>query len=150
MKDDKIAGYSFPTAEILANCTEQEISDCCKAGYRCKYIIEASKLYIKEPIDVNHLGEITKEQARKEISKYMGVGPKVADCILLFTGARKDVFPVDVWVSKLMNALYVPGITDKKEIEKYACDYFGENAGIAHQYLFYYAREHFDQLINTI
>ena len=148
--NDKISGYSFPSPDILANCTEQEISDCCKAGYRCKYIIEASKQYLNEPIDVKHLGEISKEEARKEISKYMGVGPKVADCILLFTGARRDVFPVDVWVSKLMNALYVPDIKGRKEIEKYACEYFGENAGIAQQYLFYYAREHFDQLVNTI
>ena len=145
-----IVGYSFPEPKVLAECTEQEISACCKAGYRCKYIIEASKLYCSSPIDVKYLSDVEKSEARKILSKYMGVGPKVGDCILLFTGARRDVFPVDVWVSKLMNGLYVPDITDRKKIENYASSYFGENAGLAQQYLFYYAREHFDELLNTI
>ena len=150
VQNNETAGYSFPKPEVLAKLTEQEISDCCRAGYRCKYIIEASRQYLTETIDINKFSEMTKESARKEMSKYMGVGPKVADCILLFTGARKDVFPVDVWVAKLMNALYMDNEQDRKKIEMYASDYFGERAGLAQQYLFFYAREHFDKLINTI
>ncbi len=148
--NDNIVGYSFPEPEILAKCTEQEISDCCKAGYRCKYIIETSKLYCSAPINVQTLSKEDKNKARKTLAQYMGVGPKVGDCILLFTGARRDVFPVDVWVAKLMNGLYLPDISDRKKIESYASFYFGENAGLAQQYLFYYAREHFDELLNTI
>lgn len=80
----------------------------------------------------------------------MGVGPKVADCILLFTGARRDAFPVDVWVARLMNELYLNGVSERKAIEAAAYEYFGEIAGLAQQYLFFYAREHFDELKNTI
>ena len=75
-----------------------------------------------------------------------GIGPKVADCILLFSTLKRfDVFPIDVWVRRVMNDLYIHNADEKKvsktEIEKLAFDKFGTLEGIAQQYLFYWKRE---------
>ena len=81
------------------------------------------------------------EQACKELVKLVGVGPKVADCILLFGNGRDIAFPVDTWVIKFMNEYYLETI-DKNinRIKKRGIEIFGEKAGFAQQYLFYYAR----------
>ena len=71
----------------------------------------------------------------------MGVGPKVADCVMLFSMKKAEAFPVDVWIKKIMEELYIKEEVPLKYIEKYAKDKFGEFAGIAQQYLFFYARD---------
>jgi len=85
-------------------------------------------------------------KVREELLTLSGVGPKVADCILLFsTLKRLEVFPIDVWVRRVMNELYIKNADEnkvnKKEIEKLANEKFGALAGIAQQYLFYWKRE---------
>ncbi|HEX2927954.1 MAG TPA: 8-oxoguanine DNA glycosylase, partial [Ruminiclostridium sp.] len=80
-------------------------------------------------------------QAREELMKFPGVGPKVADCVLLYSGTKYDVFPTDVWVKRVMEELYFKREASFREIQAFAADYFGELAGFAQQYLFYYARE---------
>jgi len=65
----------------------------------------------------------------------------VADCCLLYSGIKYDVFPTDVWVKRVMEELYFKREVSLKEIQEFAADYFGELAGFAQQYLFYYARE---------
>ena len=89
---------------------------------------------------------MTTNDAREELLTLSGVGPKVADCIMLFsTLKRLDVFPIDVWVRRVMNDLYIHNPQEekvkKKEIEKLAKQKYGELAGIAQQYLFYWKRE---------
>lgn len=73
------------------------------------------------------------------------MGPKVADCILLFALKRYEAFPIDVWVRRVMNELYIKNPDEekvsKKEIEKIAMEKYGTLAGIAQQYLFYWKRE---------
>ena len=79
-----------------------------------------------------------------ELLKIMGVGPKVADCILLFSCKRREVFPIDVWVERVMTNLYFKDYgraMKKKEILEYAEKYFGNDAGIVQQHLFYNVRE---------
>ena len=72
----------------------------------------------------------------------MGIGPKVADCILLFSCSRQEVFPIDVWVERVMKKLYFDDKdVSKKEILKYADEKFGKDAGIIQQHLFYNIRE---------
>lgn len=82
---------------------------------------------------------------REELLKLDGVGPKVADCILLFSLKRFDVFPIDVWVRRVMNELYIhqehEEKVSKKMLEKLATEKFLSIAGIAQQYLFYWKRE---------
>ena len=70
-----------------------------------------------------------------------GVGPKVSDCILLFAFNKDDAFPVDVWVKRVMEYFYLKKETNVKEIGAYGDKLFGQLAGYAQQYLFYYARE---------
>ena len=79
---------------------------------------------------------------KKWLLSLCGVGPKVADCILLFSCARQEVFPIDVWVQRIMRRLYYNNEeVSKNEILRYARENFGENAGIIQQHLFYNVRE---------
>jgi len=73
--------------------------------------------------------------------KLPGVGSKVADCILLYSGTRYDVFPTDVWVRRVMGELYLGQDATLGQIQAFAREYFGPYAGFAQQYLFYFARE---------
>ena len=85
-------------------------------------------------------------EVREELLKLSGVGPKVADCILLFSDLKRfEVIPIDVWVRRVMNDLYIKNEDEtkvnKKQIEKIANEKFGDLAGLAQQYLFYWRRE---------
>ena len=95
-------------------------------------------MILNKDVDISKLNEIKDtNQVRDELLKLSGVGPKVADCILLFSTLKRfDVFPIDVWVRRVMNDLYI-----HKEILKLANDKFGNLEGIAQQYLFYWRRE---------
>ena len=79
--------------------------------------------------------------AREELMKFPGVGPKVADCVLLYSGTKYNVFPTDVWVRRVMEELYFKREASFGEIQKFAGSYFENLAGFAQQYLFYFARE---------
>lgn len=121
--------YSFPTPEALAKADPCELQEVCRVGYRANFIVESSKRFIKEGIsDIS------------ELEKYSGVGPKVANCISLFSGLSRNAFPVDVWVERMLKELYGLNMT-RPNMEKWGKEYFGEYAGIAQQYLFYYIRE---------
>lgn len=137
--------YTFPTAEKLGKASVGELREI-GLGFRDKYIFDTTKMINDKVID---LEELTKEKDTKKIRNKLltlqGVGPKVADCILLFsTLKRLDVFPIDVWVRRVMNELYIhepdEAKVSKKQIEKIAKDTFGDLEGIAQQYLFYYRR----------
>lgn len=126
--------FTFPKVEVLAGLTAEDIS-FCKAGFRCKYIINTSKMLMESGL----LGK-GHVFTREELMAFNGVGPKVADCVLLFSGTRHDVFPIDVWVKRVMEELYFSKEATFKEIANFARAYFGDYAGYAQQYLFYYAR----------
>ena len=81
------------------------------------------------------------DSARKELLRICGVGPKVADCVMLFSMRKYDAFPIDVWVKRIMSSLYLDDNATVNDIQRFAADKFGEYAGIAQQYLFYFARE---------
>ncbi len=137
--DSDMAYYSFPETAALANSTLEEIQQC-RAGFRCKYIHETSRLVNQNAVTRDRLLGMGTEAARKELMKLPGVGPKVADCILLFSGVKFDVFPTDVWVKRVMEELYLKKDSTLKEIQKFAGEHFGNLTGYAQQYLFYHAR----------
>ena len=85
--------------------------------------------------------DLDTEALRKKLIELPGVGPKVADCILLFAYHRRETFPVDVWIKRVMETLFIKKEVPKKQVDDYARKYFGKNAGYAQQYLFYYGRE---------
>jgi len=131
--------YKFPEPAALANATLEEIS-MSKAGFRSKYIKKTAIEFNSNPLKVDDLKSIGYAEAKNTLMKYNGVGAKVADCTLLFCGAYTNAFPVDTWVKKIMEELYLKKDMSLRKIGEYADNKFGELGGYAQQYLFYYAR----------
>jgi len=130
--------YSFPEAKVLAALSEESLA-CIRAGYRAKYIIRASQQ--AQELDIDALKGMDSADIRRVLLGFYGVGGKVADCIGLFSGLMPDAFPVDRWVRRVMSVLYPGSGKTNEEIAAFARRKFGKLAGIAQQYLFYYARE---------
>ena len=138
--------YTFPTIEALSNASIEDLR-ALGLGFRDKYIYETTKKIKNGDIDLEKMKqENDTKQMRNELLTLSGVGPKVADCILLFSTLKRfDVFPIDVWVRRVMNDLYIHNSEEskvnKKEIESLAREKYGDLEGIAQQYLFYWKRE---------
>lgn len=131
-------GYrAFPKAEALKDASESELR-AIGLGYRAPYLIETVKA-ICGGFDLN-LYETDTDEARAKLMTLSGVGSKVADCILLFAYAKRDVFPVDTWVKRIYKD--VIGDSDEKtdSMARKLRKKFGEISGYAQQYLFYYYR----------
>ena len=121
--------YTFPTATTVAKLSIEDLAPL-KCGYRAPYIINAAKQVACGKVDFDELSGIDTLYARKKIMELEGVGPKVADCFLLFGLHKLDAFPVDTWMKKA--EVYYGG--------KFEPALFGKYAGLAQQYIFYYAR----------
>ena len=138
--------YTFPTVEELSKATVEDLRKL-GLGFRDKRVYETTQIIINHQVDLNELQKETDTQKVRDILLTLpGVGPKVADCILLYsTLKRLEVFPIDVWVRRVMNELYIHNPQEEKvnknEIEKLARQKYGNLAGIAQQYLFYWKRE---------
>ena len=138
--------YTFPSLERLKDVSVEEYRNL-GLGFRDKRIYDTVHMLLEGKVDYKKwYNEKDTLKVRDELLSLAGVGPKVADCILLFSDLKRfDVFPIDVWVRRVMNELYIknPDETkvNKKEIEKIAYQKFGNLEGIAQQYLFYWKRE---------
>lgn len=136
--------YTFPTPEMLQNASIDNFRGL-GLGFRDVRIYETVQRTLKGEIDLEKLKqEENTEVLRKKLLEIPGVGPKVADCVMLFALNRFDVFPVDVWVKRVISELYF----NKKEqtpnvIHEFAEKQYGNLAGLAQQYLFYWRRENF-------
>lgn len=132
--------YAFPTLEELSQASVEDIR-ACQTGFRDKYI-KGVVDYVKENNEnVLFYRRLNTDECIKELMKFNGVGPKVADCIALFGMQKYDTFPVDVWVKRVMEEFYVEDNLSLPKIRQFALEKFGDSAGFAQQYLFYYARE---------
>ncbi len=123
-------GYSFPTAERLSLCAVEDLAPL-RAGFRAKYIIDAAKKVASGEVNLDILKDMPYEEAQKELLKIKGVGPKVADCALLFSHRHIEALPKDVWIKRALQVLF------GGELPQVAVPY----AGIVQQYIFFYARE---------
>ncbi len=138
--------YTFPTIESLSTASIEDLR-ALGLGFRDKYIYETTQKIKNGEVSLEKMKkEKNTLKVKNELLTLSGVGPKVADCILLFSTLKRfDVFPIDVWVRRVMNDLYIhnpeEAKVNKKEIEKLAKEKFGELEGIAQQYLFYWKRE---------
>ena len=137
--------YLFPTPEQLKDVTVAEFRGL-GLGFRDIRLYETTYMVLNNEIDFNKLHNIDTVSAREKLLTLSGVGPKVADCILLFSTLKRfDIFPIDVWVRRVMNDLYINNPDEnkvsKKLITTIANEKFGNLAGIAQQYLFYWKRE---------
>ncbi len=133
--------YTFPTPKQLSYATEEDLR-ACKVGFRAPYIIDACQKNLNGEIILNDLYLLSAEEAKESLMKIKGVGPKIADCILLFAYSKFEVFPTDVWIKRVIEGVYFKGKEMKlSEIQIFAKEYFGDLAGYAQQYLFFYGRE---------
>lgn len=138
--------YTFPTPEELKNVTVEEYRSL-GLGFRDIRLYETTKMILDKEVDLEKLQNNPNTiEVREKLLSLSGVGPKVADCILLFSTLKRfEVFPIDVWVRRVMNDLYIKNEDEnkvsKKQIENLAKDKFGDLAGLAQQYLFYWRRE---------
>ena len=138
--------YTFPTPEELKNVTAKAYREL-GLGFRDIRIYETTKMILERKVDLKELEENPNTmEVREKLLTLSGVGPKVADCILLFSNLKRlEVFPIDVWVRRVMNDLYIQNEDEtkvnKNQIEMLAKEKFGDLAGLAQQYLFYWRRE---------
>ena len=132
--------YLFPTLEQLKNATIDDLLSC-GVGFRAKYIKNNLIKFIEDKDFVKSLSRLNTSNLEEKLTSLMGVGPKVAGCIMLFSFGRKEVFPVDVWVKRVMEKLYFKENTAMKKIKEYANVNFKDYAGIVQQHLFYNIRE---------
>lgn len=133
-------GYAFPTIQELSKITEQDfINFGC--GYRSSYLTQTIKVLQDENF-LNSLKQVSStEEARKILLSLKGVGPKVADCILLFGLQRFDVFPVDTWIHKVYADEFGGKENNRTKISQSLVNTFGQDSGYCQQYLFYYKRK---------
>lgn len=132
-------GYAFPTPERMAKLTVEDLAPL-RSGFRAKYLCSAAQLVADGTVDLQSLYTLPLPEARAVLMQIHGVGPKVAECVLLYGFHRMVCFPMDVWMKRAMTVLF-PG--------KDSC-LFGADAGVAQQYIFHYSRSHpqlFDESI---
>lgn len=122
--------HSFPTAEKLADMTAKELAPL-RCGYRAEYIINAARAVRDGETDFSYLMKCDCKTAVTELKKLYGVGEKVANCVVLFGLSHMEAFPIDVWMKRALKEHFPPDFDPKT---------LGEYAGLAQQYIFYYAR----------
>ena len=131
--------YLFPKPESIAALEESELVRI-GSGYRAPYIKKSAAI-IAGGYQLEKLRDMPLDIARKELLKFPGVGPKVADCVLLFGLGHTDAFPVDVWIGRAMSEIYFDGESPKKKQLEAAIRALGSESGIVQQYIFHYARQ---------
>lgn len=147
--------YTFPTIETLA---ETKIADLakCGLGYRAKYVSKTAKQVLETGINLQLLKKEDYNTAKKHLLELPGVGPKVADCILLFSLEKTEAFPIDVWVKRILLKYYSKHLSTQiveklchrdsltpseyKKLNSFGREYFGKYAGYAQEYLYHYER----------
>ncbi len=139
-------GYAFPTVQKMADAPV-EFYKSIGAGYRDRYLKDTAQKLLS--FDLESLKAMPTEQARKVLLTFEGVGPKVADCILLFGMHRGDVFPVDTWLKKVYHNYFEQGHKDA-QMSTFFCNLFGQDAGLCQQYLFYFQRKYRQNNENTV
>ncbi|MBE6885158.1 MAG: DNA-3-methyladenine glycosylase 2 family protein [Ruminococcaceae bacterium] len=123
------SGWSFPSAERLAALKTEDLAPI-RCGFRAKYIIDAATKVASGELVLEKLYRMDLEEARTKLMTIKGVGPKVAECTLLYGLGRVECFPLDVWMKRAMAELFPNGLPDCAVKE----------AGIAQQYIFHYMR----------
>ena len=145
IKYNKNKYYTFPTPKQLKNVSIAEYRKL-GLGFRDVRLYETTQMIINKTVDLEKIRKNPNTyEVREELLTLSGVGPKVADCILLFSDLKRlEAFPIDVWVRRVINDLYINNEDEtkvsKKQIEKIAQEKFGDLAGLAQQYLFYWRR----------
>ncbi len=134
--ENKGSYFAFPTLERLHDITVQDFVNM-GAGYRAPYLYKVIRQL--DDVDLEKTFSYDTKTLKTWLLSLMGVGPKVADCILLFGYYRCDCFPVDTWIEKVYFDIFKTK-QSREKMTKDLVNYFGKNAGYAQQYLFFYRR----------
>lgn len=138
--------YAFPTIDELHKASLEEL-ETTGTGFRAKYIKDTVEKIYKSKVEdihqynINRIESLDDDECHNALQNFTGIGPKVADCIMLFSMNKYSAFPVDVWVKRAMEQLYLAPDVSLKKIREFGRGKFGVLSGFAQQYLFYYARE---------
>ncbi|HEX4665359.1 MAG TPA: DNA glycosylase [Chthoniobacterales bacterium] len=134
--------YAFPSAQSLAGTTEKELKTC-GLGYRAKNLLATAQRVASGEADVEGWATLRDEDLRTRLYELPGVGPKVANCVMLFAYERLRAFPIDVWIERVLRQHYFPRRRrlTTAQLREFAARHFGAHGGYAQQYLFHHARK---------
>jgi N-glycosylase/DNA lyase len=135
--------YTFPEPGDVAGCCDSTLTEC-KMGYRAQYVLETSCELAKTENWEQSIAALPYEDARRTLMQLPGIGPKAADCILLFAFQKFEAFPVDIWIRRIMQEQYLHDNRDDPQraygdyyrIRKFAREHFGQYCGYAQEYLY--------------
>jgi N-glycosylase/DNA lyase len=133
--------YAYPEPAQLACASEADLRDCA-LGFRAKNLLGAARALAEGEVDLEAIRAMDDADALRELCRLPGVGPKVANCILLFAYERVRAFPIDVWIERVLRQRYFQGKrkVTRQRLEAFSAEYFGPYGGYAQQYLFHHAR----------
>jgi N-glycosylase/DNA lyase len=133
--------HAFPGPAALASAGEAALR-ACRLGFRAPYLLDAAERVVDGRLDLEAVGRMPTVEAREALMSVDGVGPKVADCVLLFAYGRQDAFPIDVWVRRALAELYFPKARrlTPERLARFSAGHFGPYGGYAQQYLFHHIR----------
>ena len=133
--------YAFASPRRLAQASEKELRDC-KLGYRAKNLRATARLVSSGQADLEAWSALSDAELRRQLCALPGVGPKIANCVMLFAYERLQAFPIDVWIERVLRQHYFPGRKKMtaQGLRQFSETYFGEHGGYAQQYLFHHAR----------
>ena len=133
--------YPFASPRRLTQASEKELRDC-KLGYRAKNLRATARLVGSGQADLEAWSALSDVELRNQLCALPGVGPKVANCVMLFAYERLRAFPIDVWIERVLRQHYFSGRKKMtaQRLRQFSETYFGEHGGYAQQYLFHHAR----------
>ncbi len=131
-------GYTFPTPSQLVEAGETELRRL-GLGFRAPYVDKATRMVLQGELDLGRLAGLPYSEAKAGLMECPGVGPKIADCIAVFSLEKLEAFPIDVWVRRALGEWYFPGqkTPPDRVLLQWAQDHFGRYGGYAQQYLFH-------------
>lgn len=140
--------YRFPSLETLKGISVEEYMGM-GFGYRGEYFNAISNSYKREE-EIEEMASLDEEALFSKLISLKGIGPKVANCILLFGYHKTRSFPIDTWMMKIYQQDFGGELKDNKKISQWFIDKFGDNSGYFQQYMFYYKRQKERELIEGI
>lgn len=137
----RVCAHAFPEPAVVVSAGDPALR-ACRLGYRVPFLLDAATRVVEGRLDLEALQEMPTPEARERLMEVAGVGPKIADCVLLFAYGRQDAFPIDVWVRRALTDLYFPRArrVAPARLARFSSTHFGAYAGYAQQYLFHHAR----------
>jgi N-glycosylase/DNA lyase len=133
--------HGFPTPERLAESTEAELRDL-GLGYRAPYVRRTAEMIASGELTRDDIAGLPYEEAREALTGFVGVGPKVADCVLLFSLGYLEAVPLDTWIRTAIEEHYPDAARGNYEDTSRAIRerFGGEYAGYTQTYVFAYLR----------